>query len=88
MLELPGSLGDVPMVVRVMTLRFEPVFEAINDAPLRDFVEDKDVLAVRDHFFLRNAVPYLAAVATYRLRALTEPMVQVALPMTKERGGT
>ena len=35
------------MCTRVLTLRFNPVLEGFDDAPLRDFLKDKAVLSIR-----------------------------------------
>ena len=56
------------MLARVVTLRFDPVIEAFDDAPLQDFLKAKEVFAIREHFFVRNEVPYLAVLVTYGLR--------------------
>jgi len=48
-----------------MTLRFDPVLDGFDDGPLRDFLKDKEVLSLREHFFVKNEVPYLVVLATY-----------------------
>ena len=53
------------MLVRVITLRFEPVIGSFDDAPLREFLKDKEVLSIRDYFFVKNEVPYLTVLVTY-----------------------
>ena len=53
------------MHVRVFTLHFDPMLGGFDDGPLREFVKDKEVLAIRDHFFSRDEMPYLALVVTY-----------------------
>ena len=55
------------MLARVVTLRFDPVSEAFDDGPLQEFLRSKEVLTIRDHFFMRNEAPYLAVVVTYNL---------------------
>ena len=45
------------MLMRVITLRFDPVTSSFDDGPVRDFIKDKEVLAIRDHFFMKNEVP-------------------------------
>lgn len=55
------------MLVRVFTLKFDPVVGGFDDGPLRDFVKDKEVLSLRDHFFIREEAPHLAVVVTYNL---------------------
>jgi ATP-dependent DNA helicase RecQ len=63
------------MLVRVMTLRFDSVLCAFDDTPLRDFLKDKDVLSVREHFFVKHDTPYLVLLVTYTL-----PRPEVASP--------
>lgn len=54
------------MLARVLTLRFNTLLDGFDDAPLRDFIKDKEVLAIRDHFFVKNEAPYLAVIVSYR----------------------
>jgi superfamily II DNA helicase RecQ len=61
------------MFVRVITLRFDPVIESFDDAPLRDFLKDKEVLAIRDHFFIKNEAPYLVVLVTYAATSAAPP---------------
>jgi ATP-dependent DNA helicase RecQ len=68
------------MLMRVITLRFDPVTSSFDDAPVRDFIKDKEVLAIRDHFFMKNEVPYLVVLVTYDLR---QP--ETAAPTTSPR---
>ena len=53
------------MLVRVFTLGFDPATERFNDEPVRDFLADKEVVSISDHFFVRDAAPYLALVGNY-----------------------
>lgn len=53
------------MLVRVLTLRFDAALEAFDEAPLQEFIKDKAVLSMRDHFFVKHETPYLAMVVTY-----------------------
>ena len=55
------------MLTRVITLRFDPILGAFDDGPLREFLKDKEVLSIRDHFFVKHEVPYLAVLVTYDL---------------------
>lgn len=41
--------------------------DAFDDAPLREFIKDKEILSLRDYFFNRHDVPYLAVVVSYNL---------------------
>jgi superfamily II DNA helicase RecQ len=56
------------MLARVITLRFDPILSAFDDGPLRDSLKDKEVLSIRDHFFVKHKVPYLAVLVTYDLQ--------------------
>lgn len=58
------------MLTRVFTLRFNGLLDAFDDAPLRDFIKDKEVIAVRDHFFLRQDQPYLVVIVNYTLKPI------------------
>ena len=53
------------MYVRIMTLRFNVALEAFDETPIQEFVKDKNLLSIRDHFFTRHEIPYLALVITY-----------------------
>ena len=76
------------MLARVLTLRFDPASEAFDDGPLQEFLKAKEVHEVREHFFVRDGVPYLAVLVTYGLpheslrlelraeRTLLSPMTQ------------
>ena len=55
------------MLARVLTLRFDPALEAFDDGPLREFLKAREAIAVREHFFVRKHVPYLAILVTYAL---------------------
>ncbi len=52
------------MLARVLTVRFDPALEAFDDGPLREFLKAREAIAVREHFFVRNHVPYLAILVT------------------------
>jgi ATP-dependent DNA helicase RecQ len=57
------------MQVDVLTLRYDPSRGVLDDTALRDFVRDKVVLAVRDHFYQVGNTPHLTLVIEYRLPA-------------------
>ena len=40
--------------VKLLTLRFSDRLEGFDDEPVQEFVRDKDVVEVRDHFFERD----------------------------------
>jgi ATP-dependent DNA helicase RecQ len=58
------------------------MLDGFDDAPLRDFIKDKEVLSIRDHFFVKNEVPYLAVIINYR----PQPIVAAPAPKAGERG--
>ena len=54
------------MRVRLVTLRYAPSLGGFDDRPLVELVRDKEVLAVREHFFAVNDLPHLACLVTYQ----------------------
>ena len=61
------------MQVRIFTLRFNPVTESFDDSVIIGFLADKEVLSIRDHFFVKEDVPYLTLVVCYRAAVLPAP---------------
>ena len=45
------------MLVRVFTLHFSSPLGGFDDGELRDFIKDKEVLSIREHFFVRDELP-------------------------------
>ena len=62
------------MLMRVFTLRFDAARDGFDDGPVTEFIKDKAVLSLREHFFMRNETPYMAIVVTY------EPVREAAQP--------
>jgi len=54
------------MLIKIITLKFDSVLEKFDDEPLQEFIRDKAVLSIRDHFFINNESPYLAIIVTYK----------------------
>jgi superfamily II DNA helicase RecQ len=50
------------MYVKVVTLRYEERLQGFPEAALREAAAGREVLEVRDHFFLHGGVPHLALV--------------------------
>jgi len=48
------------MLARVITLGFDALTRRFDDEPLRDFVKDKKILQMNEHFFQKDGEPYLA----------------------------
>ena len=61
------------MFVRILTLRFDDTLGAFDDTPVQELLKDKIVVAIREHFFVKNAVPYLTLVVTYDLAEAAAP---------------
>ncbi len=59
------------MLTKVITLRFNSTLDGFDDAPLRDFIKDKEVLSIRNYFFIKNEAPYLTIVINYTLKPLS-----------------
>jgi len=68
------------MLVRVFTLGFDPATERFEDAPVQDFISDKEVESISDHFFVRDGMPYLALVVCYR--------TPTSAPQTADKGSS
>lgn len=54
----------------MITLKFNSTLNGFDDEPLREFIKDKEVHSIRDHFFTRNDAPYLALIVTYSMPAM------------------
>jgi ATP-dependent DNA helicase RecQ len=54
------------MQMRIFTLRFNPVTEGFDESAVAEFVKDKEVLSMDNHFFVKDEVPYIAIVVRYR----------------------
>jgi ATP-dependent DNA helicase RecQ len=53
------------MLVRIFTLKFHAATEQFDDETLQEFIKDKEVVSIREHFFINHETPYLALVVTY-----------------------
>jgi hypothetical protein len=68
------------MRVKVVTLQYSPSLGGFDERPLADFVRDKEILAVREHFFSVHDLPHLACLITYQ-----DP---VAVPADRDAPGS
>ncbi|HXG90928.1 MAG TPA: HRDC domain-containing protein [Blastocatellia bacterium] len=64
------------MLAKVITLKFNSIINAFDDEPLKEFIKDKEVHSIRDHFFIKNDSPYLAMVVTYSMSAQLLPQTK------------
>lgn len=72
------------MLARVLTLRFDPLRGGFDDAPLYDFLKDKEVLAIHDHFFVKNDTPYVTVVVTYTQAPAVAPAARPGTPQRED----
>ena len=73
------------MLVRVFTLAFSSSLAGFDDRKLRDFIGDKEMVSIRDHFFLKDELPYMAVVVTYNLlRPPNAAPVRVPIPARRK----
>lgn len=68
------------MKLRILTLPFDLQLGRFDDEPLRQFLADKELVAVKDHFFVHQGLPCLVLVLTY-----TQVPVPAARPRSDER---
>lgn len=61
------------MRVKVLTLQYAAALGGFDERPLADFVRDKEILAIREHFFSVHDLPHLACLITYQ-----EPVLPAA----------
>lgn len=70
------------MRAKILTLRFSPTLAGFDDGPLQDFVRDKDVLAIKEHFFSTHDVPHIACVITWQDHPVSTAAMQAARATT------
>ncbi len=56
-------------------MRFDTKLGGFDDEPLHDFIKDKQVVSIREHFFISQDTPHLAVVITYYLPPVLSPAV-------------
>ena len=61
------------MLTKIFTLRFNELTDSFDDAMLQEFIKNKEILSLRDHFFMRHEVPYLAVIVSYNLHTVEQP---------------
>jgi len=69
----------------MLTLRFAPSLGGFDDRPLADFVRDKEVLAIREHFFTVHDLPHIACLVTYQDGVVASPDAASEPKTTKRR---
>lgn len=71
--------------VHLLTLTYQPQLGAIDCRPLEEFLADKHLIALREHFFLVQGMPHICCVLTYRPHA---PISVLAPSLAAPRGPT
>jgi len=56
---------DCYMHLKVFTLRFSSLIGGFDDQPVQQFLNDKRVLSVQEHFYEFDHVPFLTLLITY-----------------------
>jgi len=60
------------MLAKIFTLRFNELTDIFDDALLQEFIKNKEILSMRDYFFMRHEVPYLTVVVSYNLHPIEQ----------------
>jgi len=53
------------MRAKILTLRYSATLGGFDDTPLLDFGRDKEIIAVREHFFVVHDTPHITCVVVY-----------------------
>ena len=72
---------------RILTLSFDERLERFDDASVQVFLADKELVTLRDHFFIHEGRPYMSLILTYRVSdpELPPSTAKVPLPRPKQR---
>ncbi len=62
------------MLSKIITLKFNSAIDSFDDMPVRDFIKDKEILSLKDHFFIKDEIPYLVIIIIYRMKSLDSPV--------------
>ena len=57
-------------MAKIFTLKFDSLTGTFDDGPLQEFLTHKEVLSLREHFFVKDEIPYLTIVAHYTMPPL------------------
>ncbi len=61
------------MLSKIITLKFNSAIESFDDTAVSDFIKDKDILSIKDHFFIKDEIPYLVIIIIYRMKSINSP---------------
>lgn len=65
------------MKIKAFTLHYDPEQAGFDEAALQEFLAERDLLSVHEHFFQREGEPLWALLLTYRDRARAGEQVRV-----------
>lgn len=54
------------MKLKIFTFRFSPQVDGFDDGPMTEFIADKEVIDVTEHFFVHEKTPYFMVLISYR----------------------
>lgn len=54
------------MKLKLFTFRFSDSDSGFDDAPMQEFIRDKEVIEFSEHFFFHEKTPYLTVIVSYR----------------------
>ena len=60
------------MKLKVFTFRFSESVDGFDDKALQEFIADKEVIELSEHFFIHENTPYFTIIISYRLLAAEE----------------
>ena len=70
------------MFYSTLTLRYDPGSSAFDDAPLAEFSRSREILSVREHFFVQGELPHLLLCISWRM----PPAGTARSPTAKQEG--
>lgn len=53
------------MLVKIFSLKFDPLLGGFDDTTVHNFIQDKEVLQIQDHLLVRSEIPYLVLIVKY-----------------------
>ncbi|RLC21736.1 MAG: HRDC domain protein [Deltaproteobacteria bacterium] len=62
------------LMIKIFTLRFSEVLQGFDDEDVRKFMADKEIISVRDQFFIRNNIPYWSVMLEYNPVSEDKPL--------------
>ena len=54
--------------LKIFTLQFSNSYHGFDDSVVTDFIKDKEVSSVREHFFIKDEIPFWTILVIYHAR--------------------